>query len=587
MFRTARRIAPLLRVLLTGVAATTCVAAAGTAIVGCADENDPETWVKRLGDQTQKTAAVQRLIQFFDDAMTKDNKDRNGPNVKPLLETIIPPLTETCVGGDLDPRTNTALVKFLSDARDPRGEACIIKALKDYKPDSTEEDLRAAARAVRFMNLKSAAGPLLDAFKKVHHSKAKAAAMDLDVAEAMFAIPDPSWEGDLITMLGRPVDPKDQNQLADEMYWQATSARVLGILKAPNAVKPLIKMLLSPLKAAGQLNALLALVKIGKPSVGPAAALLKGDDKDLVEYSKTEVAKASGGDKSAAKGAETAHIGVAAKILATIGREESAGPLVDSLNNSKLDDVSRALIAHELYQVPKSPNVVKAFQDSYEKLGTGVSIPGANAGGKDYLLDSAGYYYDPTFVPWILKTTAALKGEESDVAPIRDMALQTVLKIMTADQIKDVEGLVNLKTTDEEHHTTTVGKAFEKEWGIAKETATACGNKLDCWAGKLTDPASQGEDKQFAGIKAAYMIGEIGGEPARKVLVDALPKLSNGAVRIAAVQAIDYLSPKGDMALAEQLQKMVDDANEKKDEVKMRAYAMFLPLIYRLHARAG
>src|SRR4051812_46300069 len=115
MFRTARRIAPLVRSLLLGVVTTTGVTMAMGSIVGCADENDPETHVKRLGDPAQRPAAVNRLIQFFEDAMTKDNKDRNGPNVKPLLDVIVPKMTETCVAGDLDDRTNKALIKFLSD----------------------------------------------------------------------------------------------------------------------------------------------------------------------------------------------------------------------------------------------------------------------------------------------------------------------------------------------------------------------------------------------------------------------------------------------------------------------------------------
>src|SRR5688572_15675081 len=126
---TARRIAPLLRSLLLGAVASSVVVTTGAAVIGCADENDPQTWVKYLEDPGKKPAAVKRLIQFFDDAMTKDKDNREGEHVKPLLDVIIPPLTEQCVNGDLDDRTRSQLVKLLSDSRDKRAEPCFVKTL--------------------------------------------------------------------------------------------------------------------------------------------------------------------------------------------------------------------------------------------------------------------------------------------------------------------------------------------------------------------------------------------------------------------------------------------------------------------------
>ncbi|HLM73031.1 MAG TPA: hypothetical protein VK459_10080, partial [Polyangiaceae bacterium] len=155
MFRTARRIAPLLGSLLVGAPAAALVTLSAGAITGCADENDPETHVKKLSDPATSPQAITRLIQFFEDAMTRDNKDREGAAVKPLLDKIVEPMSQICVNGDLDERTRSKLIKFLSDARDPRGEPCLVKVLKDYKPESTEEDVRWAVRAVGATKLKS------------------------------------------------------------------------------------------------------------------------------------------------------------------------------------------------------------------------------------------------------------------------------------------------------------------------------------------------------------------------------------------------------------------------------------------------
>src|SRR4051794_1970922 len=102
MFRTVRRIAPLLSSLLLGAATASAVALGAGAIAGCADENDPATHVKKLDDPATRAQAVSRLIQFYEDKMTQDKGDRAGTQVKPLLELIVQPMTERCVAGDLD-----------------------------------------------------------------------------------------------------------------------------------------------------------------------------------------------------------------------------------------------------------------------------------------------------------------------------------------------------------------------------------------------------------------------------------------------------------------------------------------------------
>jgi hypothetical protein len=595
MSRSTRRIAPWLRSLLLGadlqrsplagaLAASATVMAMGAVVAGCADENDPATHVKKLSDPATRPAAVNRLIQFFEDAMTRDKGDRNGPTVKPLLEQIVKDMTETCVAGDLDDRTNAKLIKFLSDTRDPRAEACIVKALKDYKVDATEDDVRWAARAVAALKPASAAAPLFEVFTKIRASKPKASTNYRDVHDAMIVLLDKSWEPQLITYLGRPVDAKDGNMMRDEFFWQATAAEVLGLMKSAGAVKPLIKVLLSPAKADLGTTSILALVKIGKPSIAPAVALLKGDDKELIDYSRTETIKLAGEKPTdaAKKAAETAYVGTAALILATIGREETATPLMEALG--KADDVARAIIARELTKVPKTPLTIKAFQESFEKTPPSLSIP-PGIGGRETLLEASGMFFDPTLVPWVVKSALLMKGEESDLTPIREASLAAAMKLMTPDQIKLVDDLSNTKATID-GKVTVVGKGFEKEYKIAKALLTACESKLDCYLGKLAEPAAQKEDTQFQGIKSAYMAGALGNADTRQKLIDLMPKITNAAVRFVTVSAIDYLSPKGDTAIAAKLQKIVDEGEATRDPSRIAANAPFKTVIYRLNARA-
>src|SRR5678815_3581769 len=100
-----------------------------------------------------------------------------------------------------------------------------------------------------------------------------------DVHDAMMDIADPGWESQLVQMLNHPIgDKKDTQALRDEVYWQITSAELLGSLKAANAVKPLIKTVLSPAKADIALTSINALIKIGKPAMAPTLSLLKSED---------------------------------------------------------------------------------------------------------------------------------------------------------------------------------------------------------------------------------------------------------------------------------------------------------------------
>lgn len=639
MLRTARGIAPALRAL-TLVATAACksavplmpIAAAAVSAVtvaGCADENDPMTHVDRLKDPATRPGAVNRLVQFFEDAMTRDDKNREGPTVKPMLDKIVKPMNEVCVAGDLDERTNSKLIKFMSDARHADGEPCLVKALKDYKPDATEEDIRWAARAVGAMKLKTGAGPLIDVFLKMRPSKPKAGAMYRDVYDAMVALQDPSWEGQLVGILDKPVsDPKKREALVDEVqWWTLTAAKVLGDMKSQKAVPGLLKVMLTPAKADAQATTILGLVKIGKGSTGAAIALLKGENKELAEYAKLEALKGFGDKPNAEqiKTATNAYVATAALVLATIGRDESAPPLLAALE--KADDVSRAIIARELTKVPKTPEIIKAFQTAYEKTSTSQSIP-PGQGAREALLEAVGSFYDPALVPWIIKTAQDMKGEEDNLGPIRESSLITAAKLMTADQIDIVDKLYSAKPAaealkkmnenmeedikaakerltkakdDKEKETInnelkaldeqkkgvkTFGSGMAKEWKLAKDLLKACNNNVDCYLAKVVEPASQAEDTQFQGIKCMYMIGAYGTPDVRQKLIDILPKLKNAALRFMVSGLVDYFSPKGDPAIAQKLQAIVDEAEAKKDAQMMAANAPFKTVIYRLNARA-
>jgi hypothetical protein len=394
---------------------------------------------------------------------------------------------------------------------------------------------------------------------------------------------DPSWESQCITVTARPInDKKDMNTYNDESFWQLTCAQVLGNLKSEKAVPNLIKIMLAPLKLQAQSTAINALIKIGKPAIAPTLALLKGENADLVEYAKIETLKATAPDgkptEAATKEAAKAYFLPSAVILGSIGREDAVAPMIEAIG--KADDAGKVIIARELLKMPISPTSMKAVQDVYEKTGLTVTIPpGMN--GRGALLEQLGYSFDANLVPWIIKDTLGQKGSDEDLEEVRGNAFVLTLKLAKPEHVADLDKLGALKATGG----STIGKGYEKEAKAAKELLKDCGDKLDCYMGKLTDPNVHVGDKQFIGIKAGYMVGILGTEAIKPKLIDLIPKVSGDAARFVVVQSIDHFSPKGDNAAADKLLGMLKEAEEQKNATKAANYAYFRQFGYRLIAR--
>src|SRR5690606_5493499 len=121
--------------------------------------------------------------------------------------------------------------------------------------------------------------------------------------EALLAVPDPSWAPELVAMVetefppltpGKKATPDQVAAFQDQLYLSVTAAQLLGQLGEASAVKPLIKVILDPTRADVANEALLALTKIGKPAVDAAVKLLNDQDKELAEYHKKRVQRATG-----------------------------------------------------------------------------------------------------------------------------------------------------------------------------------------------------------------------------------------------------------------------------------------------------
>lgn len=564
MLKKARVLSAFATRLMFGAVVPATIIASSTLLVACEDESQPDTWVKRLDDPAKRAGAVKRLNQFYEDGMTKANNNREAPEMKALMGKIVKPMADAYVKGDLDEKTRKDLLKSLSGTRDPNAKGAIIKALSDFAAGKADaQEATEAATYVKTLKLQEAAGPLLDVFLRVNPSKKELGPPYMAVQDAMLAIPDPAWKGKLIDELNKPVDPKNIEELRNSIYHQTVAAMILGELKAAEAAKVLFKAMVTPDKKDIAPTALMALVKIGKPSVIMLLDVMGGKDAEIAEYVK----------KVNPKG----YVSSAAATMGLLGRTEALAPMIAAVN-AATDEGEKAHLARELGKLPASAESIKTVQAVFEKIPNSAGLgDGQNA--RIALAEQMADWMDSSIVPWLLKQVDAVaKGakekEEADL--IQGSLLQTAMKLMRKDQVDEVKKAVDKEGSDLEK------SAFK----LASDVLTACGDNLGCYLGKLEDEKVQEKNQQFTGIKSAFMLGMLGKDDTKAEIVKRWPKIKNASIKFVSSKAIDKLSPNGDAKIADELQKIVEADATRGDTAAIQGNSPLKQYIPRLRARA-
>ena len=585
MLRTVRKITPVLSALVFGTAGFACVALTSTVLVGCEDESKPEYYIKRLDDPVTRPAAVKRLIQFFEDAMTRADKNRDDANVKALLDKIVPPLSKAYVAGGLEDSTRFAILKLLADSHDLRAKDAWIKALKDYQSGISEDEAKNAARAIAKSTVRDpeALDAMINVFMKLQAGSEKGGLVFKDFMDSMTAISSPTWEPQLLERINRPMELIDAQKDKDnkdkitayrnEQFWQITSAEILGNIKSTKAIKPLFKCIVNPNKGDVAATAVMAIVKVGGPTVPVLTNILLGKDAELTEYAKTVVKTAP----------EAALVQNAALVMGTVGREDGTKALIEALGQAK-DDATRAIIARELSKMPSSDESLNAYMDVLVKMPVTVDLPTGETAAA-MLTEMVDAYYNPSIVDKLIKRGNEAKGSDEDKHTIRDSTIVALIHLMKKEQLEQVEKAINGWAPKPDEN-----KLEKEAFAKSKDVVVACTDKIECYLAKLEEPALQEQKDQAAAIKAAYMLGILGSDPARMAstrteIIKRLPKIKNAAIKFSAGKAIDHLTPKGDKAAADAIKKVMDDNKEKGDHNVILGDAPLKQIMFRILAR--
>ncbi|MBK6692062.1 MAG: hypothetical protein IPG50_07650 [Myxococcales bacterium] len=510
----------------------------GAALTACADENDPATWAKRLEDPAQRSTAAKRMAQFFQDSLTKNNNNREAPEVKKVLDAVVEPLTKVYVAGGLDEKTRKDLMKGLADMGDPRASAAFAKAFTDYEPGKNDEDVKFSAQAVQRMvsGKKTPDQTLVDAlwtcFSKFQMSKAKSINLVTDLHDAILEVKSPSYGPKAVEKLAAPVQDSVDSQKDQIHFWQKISIRVIKELKFAPAAKPLVKVLLDPRKAELRGTVQAALMVMPKEAEDALLAALKGTDAELA--------------KLTAEVPDKVGVAILADTLSWISRSAGKDALLAALDQAD-SDTNRVVIAQSLTRFPPDQRTKDALLKTYTKIpaGTRLKTPGDPLA-RPVLVQVAAAFYDPAMTEWALKEVAASKGDEG--ASMIAFGLEAAVKLMTKDQL------------------TKVGEVVSKSWSAKEQEiykaaatiVTACDKDAACYVKKLGEPIASGDGVgMWRAVKAARMAAMFGKDDTKQALLASVDKVKEAGARLAVVEAIDYLCPKGDAQAAAALDKIV------------------------------
>jgi hypothetical protein len=497
--------------------------------------------------------------------MMRSRQNADDAVVQGVLDEIVEPLANVYVEGNLERSTRVLVIRFLAETRDPRAGRAFIHACHGFAtttgPD--EEDVQHASAAIAALKFQEAAPALIEAFAKVEAGTSKGSTASTSIRLAMMQLKSAAWKPVLLEKIGAPMDrptrSADAEQVAryqTQIFWQQTSAELLGAFGDASATEPLLKVLMEKGKAEIAGPALIGIAKIGRSAVPILTDVLAGRDAPLVDFAKSKAADAGGNAKS--------YVMASAVALGAIGRADARAPMIQALRASD-NEMNRAVIARELTSLPANAESIKAFQAGYAKVPAATPIWPSMSPARPALLAASARFYDAEIVPWLLTQANAAKDKDEGT--------------MSAALMSAILGMKRAHTAKVKIAVDKIGGEQEKSaFQAASELLGKCAEDVECYLSKLNE---DDVSDPFASVKAAQMVGMLGDAQAGMELVKRLPKLRHVDVLTAALLAVDHAVQKDAATVADALQKLVEDPSRNGALAKVPAEEV----VYRLRAR--
>ncbi len=168
------------------------------------------------------------------------------------------------------------------------------------------------------------------------------------------------------------------------------------------------------------------------------------------------------------------------------------------------------------------------------------------------------------------------------------MTLESALKLMPPNKKADVGAALQKAKSELPGD---VFQASKQMFDYTSQPVDKCGTNASCYLGILDEPIpSSPTTANMRAVKAAWMTviyGQGAADATRGELLKRVDKVKDASARLAVVEAIDHLAPKGDIATADALDKIVASDTKSGDKGVLMADDSVVKIALRLRARAA
>jgi HEAT repeat protein len=208
------------------------------ATLGCDDENDPATHVKKLSADNRRPAAMRKLRELFQSrlSMTRPPNNVADPSVKAFLDAALPAVVEAFIAHPEEVSTRKEAIDILAGSHDERAVPALLSALQFHVGNTDSERIALqAAQALRELhpNTPQVVQGLLGAIDRASANSGNSPLIREQVVYALGAIKDRSAVETLKRLLQRPI--RDQ-----EIRTARAAADALGQIGDPSATDALV-----------------------------------------------------------------------------------------------------------------------------------------------------------------------------------------------------------------------------------------------------------------------------------------------------------------------------------------------------------
>jgi hypothetical protein len=134
-------------------------------LAGCRDETDPEYNLDLMYDRPWREHALKNLNDIFSEAMQAHNNDLNAPELKRLVDILVPGLIKGYKEFNRDKFNRLEIIKMLAQLNDARSVDVFLDAL-EMEDTSDSTGFIVAANAVQRQKVEAALPKLLEGYRK-------------------------------------------------------------------------------------------------------------------------------------------------------------------------------------------------------------------------------------------------------------------------------------------------------------------------------------------------------------------------------------------------------------------------------------